>query len=395
MRVSLLTNVLSPYRIPVFRELAATPGLELRILLSSRTELHWRKAFARAYEAGREQLDLEVVPGFSFERRVPMQREAGVSQRVATHLPYGALAALRRQRPDVVVSSELGARSAIAALYCALFRVPLVIWSYQSRSAADAAPAWLEALRRGLLSRAQAVVGMGVQAREVLRGRGVPDARLFDAPNAHDAARYEAALAGVQPMAARVALRAPLRAREHVALVAGRLVESKGIEPLLEVWPEIPTYLRDRWTLLFVGDGPLAARVRVEAERRPGEIAHVESVLPERMPELYAAVDRLLFPSLADPWGLVVNEALACSVPVACSRLAGCAEDLIEPGRNGWLFDPTDAREMRDVLTQVLETGDEETLRAQARDTAKRFGPEVMAAGMRRAIQYAASTRRT
>jgi glycosyltransferase involved in cell wall biosynthesis len=395
MRVSLLTNVLSPYRIPVFRDLAATPGLELRILLSSRTELHWREAFARAYETGREQLDLEVVPGLSFERRVPMQRETGVSQRVATHLPYGALAALRRQRPDVVVSSELGARSALAALYCALFRVPLVIWSYQSRSAADAAPAWLEALRRGLLARAQAVVGMGVQAREVLRGRGVPDARLFDAPNAHDAARYAAALAEVQPMAARVALRAPLRAREHVALVAGRLVESKGIEPLLEVWPEIPTYLRDRWTLLFVGDGPLAARVRTEAERRPGEIAHVESVPPERMPELYAAVDRLLFPSLADPWGLVVNEALACGVPVACSRLAGCAEDLIEPNRNGWLFDPTDAQEMRDVLTQVLETGDEEALRAQARDTAKRFGPERMAAGLRCAIQHAASTRRT
>lgn len=393
MRVALLTNVLSPYRIPVFRDLAATPGLELRILLSSSTEFHWRGAFASAYDAGREQLDVEIVPGFSFERSIAMHRESGARQRVETHLPYGLLASLKRLKPDVVVSSELGARTAFAALYCAIFRVPLVIWSYQARSGAAAAPSWLETLRRGLLGRAQAVVGMGVQAREVLRGRGVPAEHLFDAPNAHDAERYEATLSEIQPMTARAGLRAQLRARENVALVAGRLVESKGIEPLLDAWSEIPTFLRDRWTLLFVGDGPLAGRVQAEMERRPGEIAHVPSVAPERMPELYAAVDRLLFPSLADPWGLVVNEALACGIPVACSRLAGCAEDLIEPGRTGWLFDPTDAQETRDVLTEVLETTDDERMRAHARDTAKRFGPEVMAAGIRRAIQHAAAAR--
>jgi glycosyltransferase involved in cell wall biosynthesis len=170
-------------------------------------------------------------------------------------------------------------------------------------------------------------------------------------------------------------------------------VPVKGILPLLAAWARVPEALRADWTLCFVGDGPLEAAVRDAAAARPGEIVHVPGVSPAQMPALHAAADLHVFASLGDTWGLVVNEALSSGVPVLCSRLAGCADDLIEPGRNGWLFDPTQLQGAAEALGSALASEDLSRMGEHARDTAKRFAPEAMAAGLRRAIDYAASRR--
>jgi glycosyltransferase involved in cell wall biosynthesis len=55
----------------------------------------------------------------------------------------------------------------------------------------------------------------------------------------------------------------------------------------------------------------------------------------EENPVFYALAEAFVLPSLKEEWGLVVNEAMACSVPVIVSRTAGCAEDLL-PGSESW-----------------------------------------------------------
>ncbi len=394
MRVALLTNILTPYRLPVYRDLAATPGWQLRVLLSAADDPSWQRAFEGAYEQGRADLDVEIVGGASLRRRVRAHRAQASEQWSTLHVPWGALGSLRRFAPDVVVTSELGPRTMFAAAYAALYRVPLVIWSYHARSAAAAVGSLQRALRRALLARADAVVGMGVQAREVLRGLGVPEARLFDAPNAHAAEWWEARFAALDVTAERLALRASLGTREQIALVPGRLEASKGVLPLLDAWRELPESARSSWTLLFVGDGPLAGAVD-DARRAcgAGAIARLPALRPDALAAAYAASDLLVFPSLGDPWGLVVNEAMTCGLPVLCSRLAGCADDLIEPGQTGWLCDPTDPERLRSELAHALADPERARLGARARDTAKRFGPATLAGGLRRAILHAAARR--
>jgi glycosyltransferase involved in cell wall biosynthesis len=394
VRVALLTNILTPYRLPVYRDLAATPGWELRVLLSAVDEPGWQRAFEGAHQQGNAELDVEVVAGASLRRRVRTHREQASEQWATLHVPWGAFGALRRFAPDVVVTSELGPRTAFAAAYAALHRVPLVIWSYQSRTAAAVAPVWQRALRCALLARADAVVGMGVQAREVLRGLGVPDTQLFDAPNAHAADWWQQRLAAVDVVAERLALRASLGARTHVALAVGRLEPAKGVRPLLAAWQSLPDAARTDWTLLFVGDGSLAGEVdRARRANTAGAIARLPALRPDALAAVYAASDLLVFPSLGDPWGLVVNEAMACGLPVLCSRLAGCADDLVAPGETGWLFDPTDAAEFRAALARAFDEPARDRIGAHARDVAKRFGPATLANGLRRAILHAAARR--
>jgi glycosyltransferase involved in cell wall biosynthesis len=376
MRVALLTNILPPYRVPVFRALATTPGWQLRVLLNARSE------FDRSWEVDPGGLDLEIVRSVSFVR-------GGRT----IHIPLRLFGALRRFGPDVIVSGELGARTLLAWLYCTLSRIPLVIWIETTRLRAAATDPLRVALGRFLLSRSRAVIGPGRETRLVLRGWGVEDARIFDAPNAHDHDAFTKALAALDREAVHRDLRAGLGCHARIALVVGRLVPSKGIIELFGAWDRLPSQLRSDWTLLFLGSGPLAPRVeRARDTHRPGEIVHVPAVQPRDVIDFYSTADLLLFPSLADPWGLVVSEAMACGLPVLCSTRAGCAEDLVRPGENGWLVDPLDEDAFASALLEALTSGRRQRLGARARETAERFTPEVMAEGMRRALRHALSS---
>lgn len=388
MRIALLTNILTPYRIPVYHALARSPGLRWRFFTNAATE------FDRSWRIDPGDLDVESVRSIAFRRRSSFARKAG-GLLVTSYIPVGLLHALRRFAPDAVVSSELGARTLFALLYCRIFGVPLIIWSYHSRSSWAAAGFALRAFRRALLRRADALVGMGAQAREVLSACGVPAERIFDAPNAHDRDGVAAALAAANPSQLQRDLAEKHGCRQRIALVVGRLIRAKGIGPLLDAWHQLPPRVRMRWTLLFVGDGPLAAELRRATEAcQPGEILRLPAVQPEDLPAYYSASQILLFPSLGDPWGLVVNEAFACSRPVVCSSLAGCADDLILPGKNGWITDPSVPGDLTATLLEALEHPDLRRLGVQARHSVERFSPERMAAGILRAVESACAQRR-
>jgi len=76
----------------------------------------------------------------------------------------------------------------------------------------------------------------------------------------------------------------------------------------------------------------------------------------EDLPGIYAWGDVLLFPSLDDEWGVVVNEAMAAGLAVVGSRYAGAAVELIQEGDTGWLFDPLEATAFANVLRRIALT---------------------------------------
>ena len=373
MRVALLTNIVPPYRVPVYRALANTPGWQLRVFTNARTE------FDRSWHVDEAGLDVECVPSLSL-----------VAGHRTLHLPWGLPPALARFEPQVLISAELGARTMLAWLHASLARVPLVTWILTTPLRVAGGGALRRAVGPWLLGRAGAVVGLGSEARRVARSFGVPDARIFDAPNAHDTETLEKRAAALDRDATARDLRAGLGTRARIALVVGRLFDVKGVRPLLEAWDRVPSALRRDWTLLFVGSGPLAPELaRARETHRPGEIVHVPALQPADVVPFYTSADLLVFPSLGDVWGLAVNEAMACRLPVLCSTRAGCAPDLIRPGENGWLADPLDTDTFAAALTGAMTCGRRRELGERARQTLAGFTPEAAAAGVRRAVAHA------
>ena len=137
-------------------------------------------------------------------------------------------------------------------------------------------------------------------------------------------------------------------------LFVGRLAEEKNVETLLSSWIRY----RDEggtWPLVLAGDGP--KRVELEsaaqasafsAEVRFTGLKNTRELLP-----LYAMAGCFVLPSTREPWGLVVNEAMAAGLPVLVSRRCGCREDLVLEKENGFSCAPTDAPALTGLLHRI------------------------------------------
>ncbi|WP_367650479.1 glycosyltransferase family 4 protein [Nocardioides sp. zg-DK7169] len=121
-------------------------------------------------------------------------------------------------------------------------------------------------------------------------------------------------------------------------LYVGRLVEDKGVPFILSVVED----LLERGlpiTLRIVGSGALEAEVQSLVARWPDAVVFDGFVQSASMPSRYGDSDVLLFPTLGDPYGLVVDEALAAGLPVISSDRAGDISWRLADGR-GWVLDP-------------------------------------------------------
>ena len=174
---------------------------------------------------------------------------------------------------------------------------------------------------------------------------------------------------------------------ERYFLYVGRLAEEKNVGTLLSAYLE---YRRTggSWPLVVVGDGPLRAALE-EASARSGfaDTIHFAGLKGSRdLPAYYAFAGCFVLPSSREPWGLVVNEAMASGLPVIVSSACGCAEDLVAPSLNGFVFDPVDGKALTTSLSMVAERRPDE-LAAMGRHSSEvisRFSPAAWASEVAR-----------
>jgi glycosyltransferase involved in cell wall biosynthesis len=135
------------------------------------------------------------------------------------------------------------------------------------------------------------------------------------------------------------------------------------------------------WDLVLVGAGPQeeALRKQVAAGAVPGVVFAGPRQL-EDLPRYYGRAKCLVLPSSSEPWGLVVNEAMASSLPVIVSTRCGCAVELVRDGANGFVFEPTDVRQLAALLRKVSSgLAPLEAMGAVGRTMVAAFSPSLFA----------------
>ena len=104
----------------------------------------------------------------------------------------------------------------------------------------------------------------------------------------------------------------------------------------------------------------------------------------------YAAADVFAFPTRSDPWGLVLNEALAAGLPVVVSRAAGAAQDLVDECGNGHLHDAGHPAGIATAILRILsDPTAPERMGRRSREIIEAHSPQRMADGMAEAILLA------
>ncbi len=205
-------------------------------------------------------------------------------------------------------------------------------------------------------------------------------------------------------------------------LASARFIPKKNLFRLLEAYslasqPHTANG-QSPWPLVLLGDGDLKSKLLAHAaklglkiiEHSPWELETLNLKPATRasqptvyfpgfrqideLPRFYAHAGAFVHASTSEQWGLVVNEAMACGLPVIVSNRCGCAPDLVQDGVNGWTFDPYSVEALAPLMDRVssLPETARTTLGEASRHIIAHWGPERFAKGLHEAAKRALAT---
>jgi glycosyltransferase involved in cell wall biosynthesis len=323
LSISLITNYLPPYRIPLYRLLYERYGIDV----------HCFGGQADYVAGAQRDLDRQIAEAPFPAHRLARQADAG---RVA--------------RESSAVISALTGRVAVPAAWYGARQAgrPFVLWASLWRHPLTLAHLTSFTFMRRVYRRADAVLTYGEHvSRYVTRYRG-SDRNVLVAPQAVEADLFGREVSREEIAAWRA--HSGLPPAGPVVLYVGRLVPEKGVGVLVKAWRELAA---DGVTLCLAGEGPL----RRADEPGIRYLGHVERVM---LPVAYAAADLVVVPSLAtrrflEPWGLVCNEAMYGARPVIASAAVGAvAGGLVGHGQTGMVVRAGDESDLVSTMRQLL-----------------------------------------
>ena len=297
MKLLWITNIATPYTVPVWRELTKLSQFHVVCMADIEPNRHW-------------EVDVTDVPLTVLHAR---SVRAGV-ERILYAPTLRMFALFHEQKPDVVVldgwespafwQARLLARRAGA-------RVLLSYWSTAATHRFSRGP--VAAFRRRFFLSADGVITPGEAAFNAVTAMGVPPNRIVTSIGTVDVQQFAAI--------ARMAHDSSPKHSGHRFLFVGQLIPRKNVGALLEAFASIRG-AQD--TLTLVGSGPLENSLRTVAnDLAPDAVTFCGHLDGDDLFEAYAAADTLVLPSTQDVYGLVANEALAAGLTVVISDACG------------------------------------------------------------------------
>jgi glycosyltransferase involved in cell wall biosynthesis len=373
-KLVIVTEIIAPYRIPVFNALALRQEIDLHVVFLSENDPGLRQW--RVYK-DEIKFKYDVVP--SWRHRFG---------RYHVLINRGVLSALNHMGPDAVLCGGYNYLASWEAAYWArVHRVPLLLWSESTASDKRRGHRLVEFMKTRFLSLCRAFVVPGRSSLKYLKDLGISDHRIFTAPNAVDIQLFAASTEEASKAEFQVRARHSLPLRYF--LYVGRLVQAKGVFDLVEAYARLDDEIRAKVGLVFVGDGAARSALMERASRiAVGTIQFPGFVHREGLSEFYALADALIFPTHSDTWGLVVNEAMSCRLPVIVTSVAGCVADLVQDGWNGFVVPPGDTSQLATAMTRLArDSGLQTEMGSRSRERIEGYSPVAWAEGLVKAVE--------
>jgi glycosyltransferase involved in cell wall biosynthesis len=240
---------------------------------------------------------------------------------------------------------------------------------------------------RRILSLGKVLLTMSSGSFQQLVALGFPESRIVLSPYSVDNDWWAKQAAEADRGAVRAVWRIPADAT--VVLFCAKLQPWKGPTDLLEAFARAGVA---NSYLVFAGEGAL----RKSLEQRAAELKIADRVRflgfmnQSQLPSVYCASDLLVLPSHYEPFGLVVNEAMVCGLPVAVSDRVGARFDLVRQGENGYVFPAGGVEELARILRQILPDAEQRArMGAAARQRMRTWSPREYVDGLVRGVELA------
>lgn len=367
MKVALLTNFIPPYRKSLYTELDKQLD-SLTVFISQTMEDN------RNWEVDHGALNVVVQKGVRYSKK--WKGEFGYQETSIVQIPYDTFFKLKKYKPEVVISAELGMRSVLSALYCKRFNKPLILWLALSEHTEKNKKGVRLRLRKRLLKSANAILCNGKSAERYIESLGIQK-KTFFVPCTSDFEISNDRSANTNGV--------------KTILFTGQLIKRKGIEEMVAAflsWSKLNP--NTTVNLIIAGDGPERDKFEPLLQLSNIQLTLLGVVEYGDLQPLYKTSDVYIFPTLADEWGVVVNEAMASGLPILGSTYSQAIEELVNHEENGWVFKPDNHDEFVNRLTIVINATPEKLTEISEKgvETIQKMTPNNVAHDIYKAIDF-------
>ena len=363
MKVILVINIPTPYRVPVFNRVAEKFGDDFIVLFCAQMEPN--------REWDYEQLKFQHV----FLKQNYSERNG-----VCIHNNIDVIKRIKDIKPDVLVTNGFNPTSIYSWVYAIITRTPHVTftdgWIVSERNLGNAH----KLVRKLVYKTSKAYIGAGKNSLILYKSYNIRERDMFIS---HLCSNNESFLEfdGNQE-------------RPYDVMFSGRIVAGKIPEFFVEVVERL-ILKRKKLSVLVIGNGPLREKFLNSLQSTGADLYYPGFIRQEDLPYYYTKAKVFLFTTICDAWGIVANEALASGTPVFTTPYAGVINDLVIDGYNGYIRE-VDSDAWASQVNVVLD--DKvllDKLSANAIKSIEGFNYDNAARGIIEAVEWAANKRPT
>jgi glycosyltransferase involved in cell wall biosynthesis len=353
-RVGFLASHPIQYQAPLFRRLAQEPGYQFEALFCTS---HGVKP---SFDSGFDRTihyDVPLLEGYRHRFLTnwsPRPGPGGLGQLN----PRPILDILRKQFDALIVHGYSSVTNLLALLAPRPARTRLLLRgeSHLREPRSLGRLAIKRAVLPALFQRVDQFLAIGSLNRDYYLAYGVPAERITLAPYTVDSDYFATRVAALRRGREQIRYELGLPRGVPILLFCGKLISVKRPLDVVRAFARVRAQMF--CGLAIAGTGPLEREVKAEAERLgvARDVAMVGFRNQSELPSIYAVSDVLILPSGREPWGLVVNEAMAAGLAIAVSDCVGAGPDLVTD--NGLVFPAGDTETLaRGLLRLITEPG--------------------------------------
>ena len=337
-KVALIHNIISPYRVPLFEGLSNHPSIDLFVYFCAKT---LKKRKWDILESDR--YNYEILSGITLE-----------FLGIIYHINPSIISKLIKGKYDVVIiggSTDFTTQAAF--ITSKLLKTPTILWSEGIESAQSLLGKVISPLTKYIVRNVDAIIVPGTMSRDFHIKQGAATEKVFIAPNIVNNEMFIQKSSKFKKEKERFKQELNIQ-NEKIILFVGQLIKRKGVEYLIKAYKS----LKDEYNavcLVIIGDGVLKKELEEICIKEDIKDVHFTGWVPEEQKIIYYSIAELfVLPTLEDLCPLVINEAMACGLPVISTKAAGCAVDMILPGKNGFVVDAADEKQLYSAMEKII-----------------------------------------
>lgn len=263
------------------------------------------------------------------------------------------VAKLNEDSPKLIITIGWNYLATFIALVWAKFKKrKFVVWSESTEYEKSIQRLLTLPIIKILIRNSDYLISAGTRSKKYLLKLGARLKNICTAYYTVDTDRFINKIKSLRKKQGLIRKKYNINKKTMLVLFVGGFIKRKGVLELLHMAKLLQSH---PLVFMLVGFGPLQGYIEKFINQNDlKNIINVGYVENNKTPSYYMDADVFILPSLEDTWGLVVNEAMCAGKPVIVSKYAGCSDDLVKNGINGYLIDPSNIKKNSQLIQSLI-----------------------------------------